>query len=59
MQAQDFSFRRTANTFDDLCIRYTDDVNRYLRPVLRDFKQEASIFTANPQLAWQASPQIT
>jgi hypothetical protein len=46
--------KRTANTFDDLCIKYADDVNRYLRPVLRDFKQESSVFAPNTQLAWQA-----
>lgn len=51
---QDISFKRTANTFDDLCIKYADDVNQYLRPVLRDFKQDAAVFAPNAQLAWQA-----
>lgn len=51
---QDFSVRHTSNSFDDLCIRFADQANQYLRPVLRDFRQEANIFAPNAQLAWQA-----
>jgi hypothetical protein len=52
-RTQDVSFKRTANTFDDLCIKFSDDVNQFLRPILRDFKQESAVFAPNTQLAWQ------
>ena len=47
------SFKRTAASFDDLCIRFADDVNQYLRPIIRDFKQEAAVFAPDPRVAWQ------
>lgn len=50
--AQDLSIKRSATSFDDLCIRYADDINQYLRPIFRDLKQE-SLFAPEPAVAWQ------
>ncbi|CAN5533529.1 hypothetical protein BH09PLA1_BH09PLA1_18510 [soil metagenome] len=51
--SQSYSVKRTASSFDDLCIRYPDDVNEHLRPVFRDFKQEAAVLAPDPAVAWQ------
>src|SRR5688572_12436770 len=32
----DFQFKRTASSFDDLCIRYPQDVHTFFRPILRE-----------------------
>ncbi|MBC8109038.1 MAG: hypothetical protein H7Z14_20800 [Anaerolineae bacterium] len=52
-KTQDVSIKHSATSFDDLCIKYADDVNQYLRPIVRDFKQEAAAFAPDPRVAWQ------
>ena len=45
---------RKADTFVALRSQYPDDVDRYLRPLFRDLKQEAAVFAVDPKVAWQA-----
>jgi hypothetical protein len=49
----DLQLKRTANSFDDLLIRYPQDVNTFFRPILREFKQEHAVFAPDKRIAWQ------
>jgi len=43
-----------ATTFTQLCLDHPREVDEYLRPIIRDFKQEAAVFAPDPKAAWQA-----
>lgn len=42
-----------ATTFAQLCIDHPAEVEAYVRPILRDFKQDAAVFAPDPKAAWQ------
>jgi hypothetical protein len=39
--------------FGDLRLRHGREVDQYLRPIIRDFHQEAAVFAIAPSMAWQ------
>lgn len=42
-----------ANSFTQLCREHRADVDRYFRPIVREFDQDAAIFAIPASLAWQ------
>lgn len=42
-----------AQSFTDLRRKYPRELETYLRPLLRDFSQDQSIFAVDPRVAWQ------
>jgi hypothetical protein len=55
--ANNFSFKRVASSFRELCLQFPGDVNVYVRPILRDLKQEGTIFAPDPKIVWQVLGQ--
>jgi len=49
----DLQVRHTAQSFRELCLQYPQDINQYVRPILRELKQESAVFAPDAKLAWQ------
>jgi hypothetical protein len=49
----DVNLRLSAATFSELRQRYPAELEKYLRPILRDFQQDHKIFAVDERLAWQ------
>jgi hypothetical protein len=43
----------TAPTFAQLVLDHPREVDEFVRPILRDFGQEAAVFAPDPKAAWQ------
>ena len=43
----------SAATFDELRLKHSAEVERYLRPIFRRWGQEQAVFAVDPVLAWQ------
>lgn len=49
----ELNLRRAANTFRELCTKYPDETNRYLRPIFADYGQDVDVFSPGSRAAWQ------
>src|SRR5450432_875590 len=50
---KDFKLHLAADDFFQLRQLHDREVDQYLRPIIRDFKQEAEFFAIDPFIAWQ------
>jgi hypothetical protein len=53
----DVQVKRTAQSFRELCLKFPDDINQHVRPILRGLKQESAVFAPDSKLAWQVLSQ--
>jgi hypothetical protein len=49
----EFDLKLSAPDLTQLRKKHAREVDQYLRPIFRDFKQEAALFGVKPQIAWQ------
>jgi len=52
-QQREVDLKLNAKSFTELYLRHPRAVDQYLRPILRDLKQEAAVFAPDPKAAWQ------
>ena len=52
-QQRDVDLKLNAMSFAQLYLQHPREVDQYLRPVLRDLKQEAGVFAPDAKVAWQ------
>jgi hypothetical protein len=50
---QDVDLKLTSGTFSELRRKHPRELNRYLRPILRDFAQEQAVFGTDARAQWQ------
>jgi hypothetical protein len=50
---REVDLKLNAKNFTELCLKHPREVEQFLRPILRDLKQEAGIFAPETKAAWQ------
>jgi hypothetical protein len=50
---RDVNLALSADSFSELLLKHRAEVDRYLRPIIREFEQEASAFAVPSEMAWQ------
>jgi hypothetical protein len=54
---REIDLKLEADSFLELRRQYPREVDVYLRPIIRDFAQEAAVFAVDPKIAWQVLGQ--
>ena len=54
---RDIDLKLEADNFLELRRHYPREVDAYLRPIIREFGQEAAVFAVDPKIAWQVLGQ--
>lgn len=50
---RDVDLKLNAKNFTELCLQHPREVEEFLRPILRDLKQESGVFAPETKAAWQ------